>query len=77
MTRKEYLQEETEKKINDLYQNYVLKQELSEEKKNELGMIGFLYSCGRIEPLDMLVFMSRELSEENYKKWLNEVRFGK
>lgn len=65
MTREEYL----EKRIEEFTNKFILPQIRDREnldKTTIFGKIGFLYSCSRIEPLELLLILGRVMNDKEF-----------
>ena len=75
MTRKEYLQNQTEAIMNGEILPILKKriEDGDETINHKVGVIALLYGCGRMNPLKALMELSRLLTDEEFEKITKEV----
>lgn len=67
MTRKEYLQNEVEKLCNEVIIP-ILNKNIIEERVKKLNKDMFFYGVGRLSPLQILMRITRVLTDEEYEE---------
>lgn len=68
MTREQWLCKKVEEKAKKLTSILNSREEKDKDLITRANGIAMLYSVGRIDPLDYLMFLTRQLTEEEWKK---------
>lgn len=69
MIREEFLCKKVEEVVNEKIIPVLNNRETKNEGEvSRLGLQGFLYSCGRVDPLIYLMTMTRALTDEEFEE---------